>query len=101
MYEIVKKKNVTIRIITGIIILFVLTSVLKLFLKEPDLGINGELVLMSNEINKHTPITVDSMTRLDNVSAMTGNSLQYNYTITNAARVKLILQYLWLIQNKQ
>ena len=55
-----------------------------MFLKEPDLSVDKELLLISNEINKRAPITVDSMTRLDNVQALTGKRLQYNYTITNA-----------------
>ncbi len=84
MYEIVKKRNLTMKIITGIVILFVMTSILKLFIKEPDLSVDKELLLISNEINKRAPITVDSMTRLDNVQALTGNRLQYNYAITNA-----------------
>lgn len=41
-------------------------------------------MIISNEINKRTPLIVDSMTRLDNVQALTGNKLQYNYTITDA-----------------
>ena len=71
------------KIIAGIAILFIITSVLKMFLKEPDLSVDKELLLISNEINKRAPITVDSMTRLDNVQALTGKRLQYNYTITD------------------
>ena len=89
MYEIVKKKSLPIKIITGIAILFVVTSLLKLFLKEPDIGIDKELNLISNEINKRAPITVDSITRLDNVQALTGNRLQYNYTITDTDKEEI------------
>lgn len=83
MYEIVKKKSLTIKIITGIAILFVVTSLLKIFLKEPALTLDKELIAISNEINKRAPIIVDSITRLDNVQALNGNKLQYNYTITD------------------
>ena len=83
MYEIVKKKNPFMKIIAGIAILFIITSVLKMFLKEPDLSVDNELLLISNEINKRAPITVDSITRLDNVQALTGKRFQYNYTITD------------------
>lgn len=83
MYEIVKKKSITLKIILGIIFLFVLTSLLKVFLKEPKLTIDKELVLISNEVNKLAPVIIDSTTRLDNVSALMGNKLQYNYTLTN------------------
>jgi hypothetical protein len=72
MYEIVKKRNLTMKIIIGIVILFVMTSILKVFLKELDLSVDKELVLISNEVNKRAPITVDSMTRLDNVQAFDG-----------------------------
>ena len=94
MYEIVKKKSLTLKIITGIIILFVVTSILKVFLKEPDLSVDKELLLISNEINKRAPITVDSMTRLDNVQALTGNRLQYNYSITSADKDQIDTSFL-------
>lgn len=83
MYELVKKKSLTLKIILGIIFLFVLTSLLKVFLKEPKLTIDKELVLISNEVNKLAPVIIDSTTRLDNVTALMGNKLQYNYTLTN------------------
>ncbi|MEO6254859.1 MAG: hypothetical protein ABIO79_16230 [Ferruginibacter sp.] len=69
------------RILIGIIILFAITQTLKFFLKEPTLNINDELVKTANEINKHVPIVIDSLTTFENVNALKGNILQYNYTI--------------------
>ncbi|MEO6732115.1 MAG: hypothetical protein ABIN01_12935 [Ferruginibacter sp.] len=81
MYELVKKKSIGMRILIGIIILFAITQTLKFFLKEPTLNINDELVKIANEINKHVPIVIDSLTTFDNVNALKGNTLQYNYTL--------------------
>ena len=81
MYELVKKKSIGMRILIGIIILFAITQTLKFFLKEPTVNINDELVKTANEINKHVPIVIDSLTTFDNVNALKGNVLQYNYTI--------------------
>ena len=81
MYELVKKKSIGMRILIGIIILFAITQTLKFFLQEPKLNINDELVKAANEINKHAPIVIDSLTTFDNVNALKGNVFQYNYTI--------------------
>ncbi len=81
MYELVKKKNLGLRILIGIAILFAITQTLKFFLREPALTINDELVKTANEINKHVPIVIDSLTTFDNVNALKGNTLQYNYTL--------------------
>ena len=81
MYELVKKKNLGMRILIGILILFAITQTLKFFLKEPTLNINDELIKTANEINKHAPIVIDSLTTFDNVNALKGNILQYNYTL--------------------
>jgi hypothetical protein len=81
MYEIVKKKNIGVKILICIAILFVITQTLKFFLKEPAININDELVKTANEINKHAPIVIDSLTTFDNVNALKGNIFQYNYTL--------------------
>ena len=81
MYELVKKKSIGVRILIGIVILFAITQTLKFFLKEPKVNINDELVKTANEINKHAPIVIDSLTTFDNVNALKGNVFQYNYTI--------------------
>ncbi|MDZ4794785.1 MAG: hypothetical protein SGI83_10950, partial [Bacteroidota bacterium] len=69
------------RILIGIIILFAITQTMKFFLQEPKININDELVKAANEINKHAPIVIDSLTTFDNVNALKGNVFQYNYTI--------------------
>jgi hypothetical protein len=74
MYKLVKEKNIGFRILMGIVILFAITQTLKFFLREPKLNIN-------DEINKHTPIVLDSLNTLENVNALQGNLLKYNYTI--------------------
>jgi hypothetical protein len=81
MYELVKKKNWGYRILMGILILFAITQTLKFFFREPQLNITDELVKTANEINKHAPIVIDSLTTFDNVNALKGNVFQYNYTI--------------------
>jgi hypothetical protein len=86
MYELVKKKNFGARILIGILILFATTTVLKIAFHKPQPTLNDELIKSANEINKHTPIILDSLTRLDNVIALPGYILQYNYTILNIER---------------
>ncbi|RYE55998.1 MAG: hypothetical protein EOP48_08985 [Sphingobacteriales bacterium] len=81
MYKIEKQKNIWLRILIGLFILFAITQTLKFFLKEPPMRINGELVKVANEINKHVPIVVDSMVSLDNVDALHGDIFQYNYSV--------------------
>jgi hypothetical protein len=81
MYELVKKKNIGFRILIGIAILFGVTQTLKFFLQKSKLNINDELVKTANEINKHAPIVIDSLTTFENVNALKENIFQYNYTI--------------------
>ncbi len=69
------------RILIGIAIFFAITQTLKFFLQEPKLNINDELVRAANEINKHAPIVLDSLTTFENVNALKENIFQYNYTI--------------------
>jgi len=88
MYELVKKKSLGMRILIGIIILFAITQTMKFFMQEPKLNINDELVKAANEINKHAPIVIDSLTTFDNVNALKGNAFTYNYTI-NAEKLDL------------
>ena len=82
MYEIAKRKTLTTRIVLALILLFILNFVIKNIF-NPEGNINDKLVKVANEINKHTPIIVDSVTTCDNVTALPGNKLQYNYTLTN------------------
>src|SRR5437762_2437840 len=89
MYKIVKKQSLIVKIISALIILYFITTALKLIFRQPEMTINDDLMRAASEINKHTPIIVDSMTRLDNVLALTGNKLQYTYTITKAEKDNL------------
>ena len=81
MYELTKKRNIGMRILIGIAIFFAITQTLKFFFNEPTVNINEELVKTANEINRHAPIVIDSLTTFDNVNALKGNVFQYNYTI--------------------
>ena len=80
----------TVKKIFSYALLFVIfTTALKFFFSRPKMGIDGELIKMVKEINKKTPIMVDSTTRLDNVEALPGKRFQYNYSITNAEKSNL------------
>jgi hypothetical protein len=48
---------------------------------NPPPSFDKQLVTMANEINKTCPIVVDEDTRLDNVMALPGKTVQYNLTI--------------------
>lgn len=45
--------------------------------------IDAKLTAVANEFNKNCPMLVDKETRLDNLMAMPGKTLQYNYTLVN------------------
>ncbi len=81
MYELSKKKSLVVRIGYGIIGLLLLTALLKIIFKEPELTLDQELQEISNNINKRAPIQIDSLTKLINTQAIVGNKLQYNITI--------------------
>lgn len=65
------------------IIFFVLGyfAVQQLLFKSPLL--DKAMMAMASEINKSCPLMVDAETRLDNSTAMTNNTFQYNYTLIN------------------
>ena len=89
VYELVKKKNLGTRIIIGIAILLLINTVVKMIFRQPQLTLNEELVKSANEINKNAPFIIDSTTRLDNVIALPGYILRYNFTITNFEKSEL------------
>jgi hypothetical protein len=86
MYELVKQKSRGKRILIGIAIFFLVTTLLREVLRAPVLTIDEQLVEIASEINSKAPITIDSLTRLDNVIPQNGRVLQYNYTITHIDR---------------
>lgn len=81
MYELVRKQNIAVKIVAAIVIMFAITQTIRSFTKHPKLNIHDELIITANEINKHTPVIIDSMTTLVNVNALLGNVFQYNYSL--------------------
>ncbi len=67
--------------IAGIILLTTFASCDKV--------IDAKLTATANELNKTCPIMVDKETRLDNLMALPGKILQYNYTLVNYARTDI------------
>lgn len=57
-------------------------------------SITDYLQKVSNDTNKKCPITVNKNTRLDNTLILSGNTIQYNYTLVDfekgSADIKLI-----------
>ena len=47
------------------------------------------LIKTSSEINKSCPIMIDSVTRLDNTTALPSKILQYNYTLISMEKEKV------------
>ena len=81
MYELVKKKK---SLGAKIILFLVGCAIISEFLKVifgTNLTIDETLMQTAQEANKHCPVIIDSTTRLDNVSALTGNRLLFNYTL--------------------
>ncbi|MDR2058016.1 MAG: hypothetical protein LBP83_07025 [Dysgonamonadaceae bacterium] len=59
----------------------------KLFFKKP--SIDKALMEMASEFNKNLPVMVDSITRCDNVAAIFGKTVLYNYTVIGLETVML------------
>ncbi len=99
MYELVERKNNNRKVlIWGGLLIF--AGALFLEIREgmrPH--IDEKLVKAANEINSHTPIIIDSFTRLDNVIAMTGKVLQYNYTLLHTGSDQV--DTTWLINTSR
>ena len=57
MYEIVKKQSLIVKIVSTLIILYLITTALKFIFRQPETSINDDLMKVASEINKHTPIT--------------------------------------------
>lgn len=60
--------------------------------REP--SFDDQLMDVAKEINKHCPFPVDSNMQLDNVIAMPGKILVYNYTVTGFPTEGINLAYL-------
>jgi len=94
MYELTKQKSTGFRIIFGIIIFAFIAAVLNMALPHTASTLNDDLIKSANEINLHTPIIIDSKTRLDNVNALSGNVFQYNYTLLTVDRKQIDINLL-------
>lgn len=86
MIELIKKQHIVVKIIGTLIVLYIINSAIKLIFKQPELSLSEELTKVSGEINKRTPLVVDSMTTLNYVTALPGDKLQYTYTITTLSK---------------
>lgn len=94
----VNNRKKIIGIITTVVTFFVVYyAVQAIFFKSP--SFDEATVAMMNEINKNCPVMVDESTQLDNVAALPGNMLQYNYTLVgieksqvNTDEVKQVLE---------
>lgn len=75
--------------IFGVVIIIVISQgvsfAAKYFITTTPM-MDNMLIKTAEEINKSCPILIDEMTRLDNVSALPGKKIQYNYTILGIDR---------------
>jgi hypothetical protein len=83
MYELVQKKSKGRKILIGVVVFIFLSAFIRELGVMMRPTIDDELVKIANEINTHTPIIVDSTTRLNNVSALPGKVFLYNYSLVN------------------
>lgn len=90
-----KKKNILIIVIVSIVV--VIFGVIGHFTGKKVGGFAQKIIFNSilfdrqlskiaEEINKSCPIKIDNETRLDDVSAVPGNTLQSNYTLINMVK---------------
>lgn len=86
MFELIKKQNIFVKIIVTVVVFYAVGAAIKFIFRQPEMSLNDELMKVSSEINKRTPLVVDSMTTLDNVIALPGDKLQYTYTITTLSK---------------
>jgi hypothetical protein len=73
-----KPINTIIGLAVGLIAFFLI----KQFVFAPP-SFDKVMMKAASEINKSCPIMVDQNTRLDNTVALSGNTLQYNYTLVS------------------
>ncbi len=83
MYELVQKKSKGRKILIGVVVFIFLSAFIRELGVMMRPTIDDELVKIANEINTHTPIIIDSTTRLNNVSALPGKVFLYNYSLVN------------------
>jgi len=77
-----KKRKLSIKGIIGLVVMIVIINVVQqLYMKT--FSYDKMMLELASELNKSCPLMADSITRLDNVAALSGNVLQYNYTLIN------------------
>ena len=89
MYELVKKKSPAVKIIGSVFLLFIITSLLKYIVNGTRGNVKAELIKTASDMNRHMPVFIDSTTRLDNISYVPDNLLQYNYSFTNHTKEEI------------
>lgn len=67
----------------GVFLIFIISS-------SPD----RQVLKFAKEMNKHCPMMIDAVTRLDKVNALSDNSLHFNYTLMYHDKDSLIIENL-------
>lgn len=86
------KRNMLIGTVLGIVLFGLILYGVKQFILHKPLLENIMLEAAAKEINKTCPVMVDEATRLDNVAALPGKSLQYNFTLVNSEKSEFNLE---------
>lgn len=77
------------------IAIFTLVSIgLTSCVEKKQTTFDKQMLQITSELNKFCPIMVDAETQLDNVVALSKNTLQYNYTLLSAERASVDISVL-------
>src|SRR4051812_6181547 len=87
MYQLTKKRNPIWKFVGFLLAISITAELLKVVFQAP--SINKQLMDTAKEINRHCPIMIDSLTRLDNSVATADNKLQFNYTFIKSDRIDI------------
>ena len=87
MYQLTQKRSPILKFLGFLLAISITAELLKVIFQGP--SINEQLMDTAKEINKHCPIMVDSLTRLDNSIATLDNKLQFNYTFIKTDKVDI------------
>ncbi|MEA4935127.1 hypothetical protein SDC9_143030 [bioreactor metagenome] len=71
--------------LAGIIFGLILAYMINHFLFAPP-SFDKVLMQTASKLSESCPVMIDQVTRLDNVAALPGNIIQYNYTLVNWAK---------------
>jgi hypothetical protein len=82
------RSHVVMGVVMGIVLLFLVGFAIskalnfdKLMSMNKDSLYEYALSTIAEQTNKSCPIIIDSLTRMDNVTVLPGNTFQYNYTL--------------------